>query len=161
MATILRNAVDNDNVIPFLDMIAQSEIGAQMLADSDDGYNVLVGSTPDNILTFDSYAKHPDVFNKVLDSSAAGRYQIVYLYWPYYQKLLKLPDFSPLSQDRYAIQQLDECRALPFLGNGNLAGAIACTAHLWASFPGNRAHQHQHAFDWLQDAFTTAGGHLS
>jgi muramidase (phage lysozyme) len=161
MATIQRKYVDNDNVIPYLDMLAMSEIGAEMLAASDDGYNVLVGSVPGAIRTFDSYAKHPDVFNKAEHSSAAGRYQILYLYWPYYQKQLRLPDFGKLSQDRYAIQQLEECHALPFLANGNLAGAIACTAHIWSSLPGNRYGQHPHSMNWLKDAFTAAGGQLS
>lgn len=161
MATVKRNHVDNDNVIPYLDMLAMSEIGAEMLADSDDGYNVLVGSVPGAILTFDSYAKHPDVYNKALKSSAAGRYQIMYLYWPYYRKLLRLPDFGKLSQDLYAIQQIEECRAMPLLENGNLAGAIACTAHIWASLPGNKYGQHPHDYSWLRDAFLAAGGHIA
>lgn len=161
MATIRPDHTDNANVIPYLDMLAMSEIGADMLAHSDDGYNVLVGSVPGAILTFDSYAKHPDVFNKALHSSAAGRYQILYLYWPYYQKLLHLPDFGKLSQDLYAIEQLKECRALPFLENGNLAGAVACTAHIWASLPGNKYGQHPHTIEWLKNAFTAAGGQLA
>jgi len=94
------------NVVPFLDMIAYSEIGPRLLAESDDGYNVLVGGE-----LFDSYADHPRKVIEVrpgLRSSAAGRYQILSRYWDHYRIQLQLPDFGPLSQDRYAIQQLKE-----------------------------------------------------
>ena len=58
----------------FLDMIAFSEIGPALLAKSDDGYDVLVGSTPDRPLLFTSYAEHPNILNAACNSTAAGRY---------------------------------------------------------------------------------------
>ena len=45
----------------FLDMIAYSEIGPQLLAETDNGYNVLVGATPAHPLTFPSYVTHPNI----------------------------------------------------------------------------------------------------
>lgn len=161
MATITVEQSGSTQINAFLDMLAMSEIGANMLANSDDGYNVLVGSRPGAILTFDSYAKHPDVFNKKLSSSAAGRYQILYLYWPYYQKLLKLPDFGKLSQDLYAIEQLKEFHAIEYLAAGDLAGAIAHSAHIWASLPGNKYGQHTNSMEFLTAAYTNAGGTLA
>jgi hypothetical protein len=47
------------NRCAFLDMLAVSEIGAELLAETDNGYNVLVGATPAHPLTFPSYATHP------------------------------------------------------------------------------------------------------
>jgi len=146
------------NVCAFLDTIAASEIGAAMLAESDDGYNVLVGSTPGNMLLFPSYTDHPDIFNAAEDSDAAGRYQIMHRWWPAYKAQLNLPDFGPLSQDLYAIQQLRECHALPLLAAGNFAGAVAACAHIWASLPGNGYGQHENAVDALQAAYLAAGG---
>ena len=61
----------------FLDMIAFSEIGTALLVKSDNGYNVLVGSTAAKPLLFDSYADHPRIYNKQFNSTAAGRYQLL------------------------------------------------------------------------------------
>ena len=68
----------------FLDMIADSEHGAPLLAVSDNGYNVIVGSRAAHPILFDSYADHPHRVIKIERknlppeySSAAGRYQIM------------------------------------------------------------------------------------
>ncbi|TPQ32162.1 glycoside hydrolase, partial [Burkholderia ubonensis] len=45
MARISVAAAGGKNRVAFLDTVAVSEIGAALLAKSDDGYNVLVGST--------------------------------------------------------------------------------------------------------------------
>ena len=55
----------------FLDMLAWSE-GTSTITDSDDGYNVLCGATPEHPLLFESYADHPRVLNAELDSTARG-----------------------------------------------------------------------------------------
>jgi muramidase (phage lysozyme) len=123
-------------------MLAWSEIGPGLLAHSDDGYNVLVGSTQRTPLLFDSYATHPNVYNRRYNSTAAGRYQILARYWPHYRALLKLPDFGPVSQDLYAIQQLRERKALPLIEAGNVTAAIAKVSNIWASLPGAGYGQH-------------------
>jgi muramidase (phage lysozyme) len=143
----------------FLDMLAQSE-GTSTITGSDDGYNVIVGGK-----LFSSYADHPRqlvVLNKAgLESTAAGRYQVLEKYFDYYKKLLNLPDFSPASQDSIAIQQIKESGALQLIDNGNLLYAITKCNHIWASLPGNSYGQRQNSIDSLQAAYVKAGGIIS
>jgi len=161
MPVITAQQAGGANRCAFLDMIAWSEIGPALLAATDNGYDVLVGATPANPLTFASYAKHPDVLNHDLDSTAAGRYQEKWGNWLSYSALLKLPDFGPLSQDRMAIQQIREARALPFIDAGNFVKAVQLCAHLWASLPGNDYKQHINTISSLQASYVRAGGTLA
>ena len=94
------------NLKAFLAMIAHSE-GTSQIPGSDDGYRVLVGSTPNHPRLFDSYADHPRVLVQLrpgLKSTAAGRYQILERIFDAYKAQLNLPDFSPASQDAIAAQ---------------------------------------------------------
>jgi len=161
MARISEQAAGGRNVLAFLDTIAWSEIGPGLLALSDDGYNVLVGATPEKPLLFYAYADHPDIYNARHDSTAAGRYQILHRYWPYYRRNLGLPDFSPLSQDRYALEMIRERHALPLIKQGHIHDAIATLAGCWASFPPSRYDQPVHTFDELITAYVRAGGTLA
>lgn len=144
------------NRCAFLDMIAWSEIGPALLAVSDDGYNVMVGSTPAEPILFRGYDRHPDILNRKLDSTAAGRYQILYHWWVDYQALLKLPDFSPQSQDFVALQQIRERGALPLIDGGEIEAAIYRCSNLWASLPGNGYGQHENAIADLLKVFQQA-----
>lgn len=144
----------------FLDMLAWSEIGPALLKESDNGYNVLVGSTPAKPLLFDDYSDHPNVFNVACNSTAAGRYQLLHRWWPPYKKLLNLPDFSPASQDAVALQQIKECRAIDLINDGKIEEAIAKCCHIWASLPGAGYHQHEHKLSDLIAAYLAAGGSL-
>lgn len=144
----------------FLDMIAFSEIGPALLAESDNGYNVLVGSTAAKPLLFDDYSDHPDVFNVATNSTAAGRYQLIHRFWPYYKNMLHLPDFSPASQDAVALQQIKECKAIDLIDYGQIEQAISRCAHIWASFPGAGYKQHENTLSSLIGAYTAAGGTL-
>lgn len=146
------------NVCAFLDMIRWSEIGPALLAKSDDGYNVLVGATPAKPLLFTSYADHPHVLNTQLKSSAAGGYQILARYWPYYRDMLGLVDFSPESQDRYAIQQLRERGAFKLVQAGHLVAAVAHVSSIWASLPGAGYLQRENSITDLRAAYVAAGG---
>lgn len=142
-------------------MIANSEIGPALLAATDNGYNVLVGSTPGRPLTFPSYAAHPGILNRALDSTAAGRYQLLFRYWTAYKAQLNLPDYGPLSQDLIALQQIKERNALPLIDAGNFAQAVALCSNIWASLPGNNYGQHQNQLAQLETAYTGAGGTLA
>jgi muramidase (phage lysozyme) len=131
------------NVLAFLDLIAVSEIGRAMLAmpETDDGYRVLVGSTPHKLLLFNDYSRHPQILNHALNSTAAGRYQIIRGTWLGVAGELKhhgreLPDFSPVSQDRAAIELIRGRGALPEIQHGNIERAIELCNQEWASFPG-------------------------
>jgi muramidase (phage lysozyme) len=122
------------NRAAFLDMIAFSEIGPELLAKSDNGYNCMVGGT-----LFDGYADHPrePVFLPKLGiySTAAGRYQLLARYFDDYRALLSLPDFSPECQDQIALRQITECDALETIDLGQLGVAVGLCAHIWASLP--------------------------
>jgi muramidase (phage lysozyme) len=129
-----------------------------MLALSDDGYNVLVGSTPEHMLLFHDYSVHPNIFNPAVDSTAAGKYQILYRYWTVYQKQLSLPDFGHDSQDRVALQMIMECHALEDVDFGRVETAMVKVKSRWASLPGAGYGQHQNLAADLIDAYTSFGG---
>jgi muramidase (phage lysozyme) len=158
MPRISAEQAGGSNRLAFLDMIAHSEIGAALLSATDDGYNVLVGSTPAHPLTFPSYATHPNILNRSLNSTAAGRYQALSRYARAYMASLKLPDFGPVSQDLIALQQIRECRALPFVDLGYFTTAVGLVNHIWASLPGAGYQQHENALPDLQAAYVAAGG---
>jgi muramidase (phage lysozyme) len=147
------------NRCAFLDAIAWSEVGPALLKLTDDGYNVLVGATPGDPLTFPSYAAHPDVLNRVLDSTAAGRYQINHSTWLEVQAALSLPDFGPVSQDRAALWLARG--ALTFIDAGNLAEALDETNRTWASLPGSPYGQRTNTLADLETAYIAAGGTLA
>ena len=148
------------NLNAFLDMIAVAEGTSTNENTNDDGYDVIVGGW---ILT--SYADHPR--KKVwfsrwkLWSTGAGRYQVLAKYYDHYKVQLRLPDFSPLSQDRIAIQLIKECKALPAIERGNFALAVKRCNSRWASLPGAGYGQHEQKITFLADAYQEAGGTLS
>jgi muramidase (phage lysozyme) len=149
----------------FLDTIATSELGSRLLLASDNGYNVLVGSTPAMPRLFSSYADHPrqliDLPRLGIKSTAAGRYQLLARYFDAYKKLLGLHDFSPAAQDAIALQQIRERGALADIEAGRFADAIAKCRNIWASLPGAGYGQNENTLAYLQAAFTKAGGALA
>lgn len=150
------------NLAAALDTIAWSEIGPALLAHSlDDGYNLLVGSTPAKPLFFTDYSHHPDELNFEFDSTAAGRYQIIHPTWVNLQRVLKLPDFSPESQDRACLELIREHGAIDLFVNGNLEAALTACAKEWASLPASTAGQHLQRYSDLEAAFQAAGGILA
>lgn len=162
MPSISADEAGGTNVCAFLDAIAVSELGEALLVASDDGYNVIVGSTASFPDLFDSYDQHP---NKLVNlpklgiaSTAAGRYQELYRYWIAYQHQLDLADFSPINQDRVAIQQIKERRALNLIQAGHFDEAVAAVRNIWASLPGAGYGQHENQLDALRAAYVSAGG---
>ena len=138
----------------FLTMIAVSE-GTNDIGDH--GYNVVVGGS-----LFDDYSDHPrkKVWIERIDnfSTAAGRYQILARYYDHYKKALNLPDFSPGSQDKIAMQLIRECKALDDIDAGRFKAAVAKCKSRWASLPGAGYGQHENKIDKLELAYTNAGG---
>jgi muramidase (phage lysozyme) len=138
------------------DTVRLSEIGRAMLALSDSGYNVLVGSTPSRMLLFHDYAHHPRVLNRDLDSTAAGAYQII---WPTWHSLVLqhgYTDFGPENQDRGCIQLLRDAGAVERVLAGDVEGAITMAAPIWASLPGSTAGQHTNTMTDLLNAYAVA-----
>lgn len=137
----------------FLSTIAYSELPRNYTLDQQ--YRCLVGSTPTNPKLFDSFSDHPRQriwLSKLgIYSTAAGRYQILARFYDHYKRQLKLPDFSPASQDAIAIQLIRECKALPAIESGNIARAIQLCSSRWASFPGAGYGQHENTLQQLLD----------
>lgn len=154
----------SQNRIAFLDMLAASEGTATDPATQDDGYDVLVTGI-NGPARFTNYAAHPDILVVVnhtgLESTAAGRYQLLYRYWVAYQASMKLPDFGPISQDLIALQQIRERAALPFIDVGNFQKAVALCSNIWASLPGNDYRQHTNTLTDLESVYVAAGGTLT
>ena len=154
----------NQNVKALLDMIAWSEIGHAMLAQSDNGFNVLVGSRPGKMKLFHDYADHPRQLIKIndkLSSTAAGRYQILKRTFDHYKRVLGLSDFSPASQDAIAVQLIKERRALQDIAEGRVIDAIVKVRNIWASLPGAGYGQHEHRIEPLIIAYRNAGGFVA
>ena len=111
----------NANRKAFLDMLAVSEGTSTSPATLNNGYDVIVTGVDGVPEVFTDYSDHP--FNngrpsKVINShgltsNASGRYQFMLRDWHHYRDQLKLPDFSPDSQDLWALQLIRERSALP------------------------------------------------
>ena len=141
------------NLKAFLDMIAVSEGTA---GKGDNGYNVIVGGS-----LFESYDDHPRKLvwlRPGLASTAAGRYQLLSRYYDAYKKQLNLPNFSPISQDLIAVQQIKERGALQDIEKGYINVAIDKVKNIWASLPGAGYGQHENKLDKLITAYKDAGG---
>ena len=154
------------NLKAFLDMIAWSE-GTAAIPGSDGGYMVMVGSTPSHPVLFHSYSDHPRTLNSRLNSTAAGRYQIIARNFDVYKRTLNLPDFGPDSQDKIALQLIKECKATQTVLDGDIETAIFQCRSRWASFTGAGATlpdgrpQHTHKIEDLLNAYKNAGGTLA
>lgn len=145
----------------FLDTIAFSELGHEIIEQSDDGYNVLVGSIPGRVQLFDNYSDHPRqlvILRPGLRSSAAGRYQVLARIFDAYRGPLRLKDFGKTSQDKIAIKLINECEAMDDIIHGDIRSAIAKCASRWASFPGANYGQREHRMDELLAEFKRLGG---
>lgn len=150
--------MNTSNRKAFLDMIAFSE-GTSAIPNSNDGYGVLVGGG-----IFYDYTSHPHQLihvNKTLNSTAAGRYQLLARYYDFYRKLLGLKDFSPASQNAIAIQQISECKALTDVDAGRFDVAVGKCKRIWASLPNAGYGQRENTLASLQSAYVKAGGVLA
>ena len=151
------------NMAAFLFMVALSELGAELIKKSDNGYNVIVGSTASKPVLFSDYSDHPRKLVQVrpgLRSTAAGRYQILARYFDAYKKSLRLNDFSPASQDAIAMQMIKEQGAVGDIEAGRVAMAINKVRNIWASLPGAGYGQHENAFPLLVRFYQSAGGQM-
>ncbi|WP_423196809.1 Lysozyme [Cupriavidus sp. H19C3] len=165
MPRITPDAAGGQNVCAFLDLIGYSE-DTSTRANSDDGYNVIVGGT-----LFPDYSQHPRIAIKTRWgwSDAAGRYQIMAAIpnvirtdtWDWASRACKVPDFSPLSQDLVAIYLIRRRGALEDVKAGRIAVAVDKCRKEWASLPGAGYGQREHSVDFLIAEYKKAGGRLS
>lgn len=154
------------NLHAFLDMLAWSEGTSTSPATRWNGYDVIVTGIDKKPEVFTDFSDHPfnggrksKVINsKGLTSNASGRYQFMLKDWAHYKAQLKLPDFSPASQDLWAIQLIRERKALSDIEAGNIASAIQKCRNIWASLPGAGYNQPEHSLDKLIAQYVKAGG---
>lgn len=154
----------------FLTMLATSE-GTEGAG----GYRALYGSTPRAPSVFDSFADHPAALGwpgvKLSDemcrnagfgpgcvSTAAGRYQIRLPTWRDVNRTLVLPDFSPSSQDRAALELIRRNGALELVDGGMFDMAVDRVRKVWASLPGSGWGQHENELAALRNTYVEAGG---
>ena len=124
------------NVAAFLDTLAFSEGTATHLLTRNNGYDVIVTGIDGKPEIFYRLSRSPvrrwapgeGLQSSRGKSTASGRYQQLYLFWPHYQKQLALPDFSPVSQDRLAIQLIRERGALEDLQQGRIGARFPAVA---------------------------------
>jgi muramidase (phage lysozyme) len=151
------------NVVRFLDLIGIYCEGTTSPPSVNNGYDRIVNGVH-GASVFTNYVHHPFTggippvlvvapgsrFPNGLRSDAAGRYQFMLKTWIALATALKLPDFSPKSQDLAAIELMRERGSLAHLQNGSIALALAAhmqpsdlevavedSSTIWASFPGN------------------------
>ncbi len=152
----------------FKDMLSVSEGTSTHPLTKNDGYDVIVTGIDGKPEIFTNYKDHPfaggraaKVFNKKGErSSASGRYQQIYRYWPHYKALLKLPDFGPESQEKLALQLIKERRALENIDAGEISIAINKCCNIWASLPGAGYNQHEFSLKKLLRVYVSKGGQL-
>lgn len=159
------------NVAAALATLSQAEGTAR----AGDPYRVCYGFK----FTIQSFADHPAVLgvwrgetlsdemcagaglNPGCVSTAAGKYQIIRPTWLRLKDKLGLPDFSPASQDRAAVELLKERGALALLEQGRFAEAMHAARKEWASLKGAGYGQGERSMEWLTARFVDAGGVLA
>jgi lysozyme len=146
-------AVNNSNVIAFLAMIRKFESGGK--------YNVIYGGS-----TFADYSTHPNIHIPFLNpktgkndySSAAGAYQITRPTFIALSAQTGINDFTPPSQDLFAIALLKDCGALTSIINGDFNTALQDASKIWASLPYTQSMQNHVGITAASDAYIKAGG---
>lgn len=144
----------NMNLIAFLEVVRMGEG-----TDGPTGYRKLVGGH-----LFNSFADHPRLKitirhkKQTIVSSAAGAYQIVTRTWDECAEALRLPDFSPASQDRAAVFLIKRRGAYRDIMEGRFYTAIRKCNKEWASLPESPYGQRTIAWADAVRLFEAVGG---
>lgn len=154
----LRQALLNPNVTAFLTLIRVGE----GTAGGDAEYGRFFGFS-----YFDDFTDHPrkkhrhKVGRRYITSTAAGAYQIIQPTWNMVQANIRLPDFTPESQDLAAVWLIRHRGALQAVIDGDLETAIKRCAREWASLPGSPYGQPTLNMVAATQAYTYAGGRVA
>jgi muramidase (phage lysozyme) len=127
MAKVTAAMVNHPNVQAFRRVIRRGE------GTSDEGgYSRLYGGGK-----FEGFADHPrrKITAGKYTSTAAGAYQALTSTWDETKRIMKLPDFSPRSQDWFAVGRIAARGALDDVMAGRFEAAIRKCAYEWASLP--------------------------
>jgi muramidase (phage lysozyme) len=113
-----------NNVTAMLDLVAWAE-------GTDSSYNRIYTGAE-----FADYSKHPDrvLCSAGICSAAAGRYQFMPATWTAVKAKLNLPDFSPSSQDKAAVQLMKDAGCYSAAVRGDVAEFADRCWSVWASF---------------------------
>ena len=138
------------NLKAFLLMIQYSEGTA-----GSNAYRTLYGGG-----LFKDFSHHPNtrITKYGITSTAAGAYQILYRTWTEIAQKLKLTDFSPVSQDKAAIELIKRRKALEDVMAGRFSIAIGKCRKEWASLPGAGYGQNENSVQSLLAVYQMAGG---
>lgn len=120
-----------------------------------DGYRRLYGGG-----SFNDFSKHLNSPQTKwgITSTAAGAYQILNKTWVELQGKLGLIDFSPVNQDKAAIELIRRRKALDDVYAGRFTQAIAKCRKEWASLPGAGYGQNEKNVQNLLAVIKVAGG---
>lgn len=123
------------------------------------GYRTMFGGE-----LFEGYADHPRIAvtrvysGRKLTSTAAGAYQALASSWDETAGIMKLPDFSPASQDLFAVGRIAARGALDDAKAGRFDMAVQKIAREWASMPGSPYGQPVISLSAAQAVYSGAGG---
>ncbi len=156
----LERSLLNPNIQAFLQMISKSEGTFDA-----GGYAAMFGSTPSKPLLFTDYTDHPrkrfsfkDSTGKVNYTDASGKYQILSRWWDPVKVKLGLPDFSPHSQDLWAVNKLSELNCVKLIMDGHFHEALKRAASGWASLPGAGYNQRENKVQACEEWYKLSGG---
>jgi muramidase (phage lysozyme) len=109
---------------------------------------------------FTDYSDHPRITVKKsgYTSSAAGAYQFLISSWDETKRIMRLPDFSPRSQDLAAVGRIQARGALDDVKAGRFETAIKKIAREWASLPGSPYGQPTLTWQRAAQMYADAGG---
>lgn len=126
------------------------------------GYRTLFGGG-----LFDSFADHPrrritaSMKGKTITSTAAGAYQALAGTWDDFVRSQGPHDFSPASQDQFAVWAIRRRGALADVRAGRFDVAANKVRQEWASFPGAGYGQPEKSLVAIRNAYQAAGGTLA
>lgn len=150
MATVDKSLVSNPQVRAMMAVIRRGEGTADDL-----GYSRMFGGAQ-----FAGFNDHPRkaVTKWGYTSTAAGAYQALSSVWDETARLMGLSDFTPASQDLFALGRIAARGALPDVLAGNFTAAVRKLGREWASLPESPYGQGGISWDVARNVFGAAGG---
>lgn len=150
MANVTAAMVAHPNVQAFRRVIRRGEGTGD-----EAGYRRMFGGE-----LFTSFADHPRklIVKNGYRSTAAGAYQALSSTWDETARIMKLPDFSPTSQDWFAVGRIAARGALDDVIAGRFAVAISKCGKEWASLPGSPYGQPVISMATAASVYAAAGG---
>lgn len=157
MGAVDRSLVNHPNVRAMFAVVRRGE-GTS----GENGYNTIYGGG-----TFSGFADHPrkSVTKWGRTSTAAGAYQALSSVWDETRQAMGLRDFSPASQDMFALGRIAMRGVLSDVLAGRLEKAIAGNGSKghglrweWASMPGSPYGQGVISMETARKVFMASGG---